>query len=433
MDYSLLDLIKKEKLVSFSLCLLLNFPLLTYATINICNSIFGHSLHWVTVLMYAANFLIILVTCLLTMDRVSCSRFVFTGLFVIALVLTYAFNEKTRPYMWTKVYDFQNNPIYLLFINGYTAFLLSDYLHDVSMFLQMLFRFSRVSVVFAALHFFLGAATGNYPSYMTFSYNLLFPTVFLWTCPMSFSTVLLAVLGSVLILIAGCRGALLCLLLGGVVFLFFFREMKPSTRFLVIFFSVILTLVIILFWTQIIGWISSITDALGVTSRTVNKLNGSDFLDDSGRSRIIRLISLRSDFFGAGLFGDRTMTGGRYAHSIFYELVADFGWVLGIALFIMWVWLIIFALAKADEPGRRLMCVLLPGGCFKLFLSGSFLSQEPAFYMLLGVALNCVMIYKNTQRFRRDMYSRILLNEKMRPHENIQQDLAQSKMSDQTE
>lgn len=390
--------LKREKLVSFTLCLSLSFPLLTYATINIIYSIFGTSLHFVTVLMYVFNIVTIFCACFTCMGRISYSKFIITGVLLILLAFSYAFNVNARPYIWTKLFDYQNNPIYLFFLYGYVAFLLSDYIHDVSLFLNMLYKFSKVSVVFAAIHYILGAISGSYPSYMTFSYNLLFPTAFLWTCKMNPSTLILAILGSLLILIAGCRGALVCLIMGVLVFYLFIRQMKPVNRFLMIFGSIILVLLLIVFWNTILSAIQTVTEALGLSSRTVDKLAGNDFLSDSGRSRIIRILSNRVRVFGYGLFGDRGLTNGRYAHNIFYELIIDFGWPVGTLLFIAWVVLIIFALVKSDIAARQLICVLLPGGCFKLFLSGSYLAQEPAFYMLLGVCINSVILYRERKK-----------------------------------
>ena len=419
--------------VSFALCLMLCFPQIASAIPNIINNILGHSIPILTALIYVMYYVVVIGVSLRCIGLMTPMRLLITIIFTLSLLLTYAFNEKTRGYIWTSFLDVRNNPMYLLLIYAFIAFLLSDYLHDVSRFLIMLRWFSTLSVILAILHYTTGVVSGKTPEYMTFSYNVLFPTAFLWTCSFSWFSILLAAIGTMLIFIAGCRGALMCLLLGIVLYYVFFRASKPVNRFLAVFFSVMIILILLFFWEQIMTAFMQLLEHLGISSRNVEKIINNDFLTDSGRALIQRRIRNRWGITGAGLFGDRTMANGHYSHSIFYELLADFGWVLGGGLLIGWLGLILFALIKSDEPGQRLLCVLLPGGCFKLFLSGSFLGQEPAFYMLLGVALNCVMIYKNTQRFRRDMYSRFLLNEKVRPHENIQQDLAQSKMSDQAE
>lgn len=385
--------ISKQNEVSFALCLMLCFPQISNSIPNICNNLLGHTVPALTVLIFALYYASIIGVCFHCMGLMSLSRFIITGILIFGLVLTYAFNLKARAYIWTNLFDIRNNPIYQILIYAYIAFLLSDYLHDVSRFLHILRWFSTVSVLLSLLHYISGIIASHPPQYMTFSYNALFPTAFLWTCTFSKWSIILAVIGTILIFVAGCRGALLCLLLGVVIYYLFFKTSKPANRFLAIFFSIIVILILMLFWEQIMTGLVHLMENLGINSRNIEKIINNDFLSDSGRSRLQRIIRNRIRISGFGLFGDRTLTNGHYAHSIFYELMADFGWPLGGMLFIAWIVLILSALIKADEPGQRLICVLLPSGCFKLFLSGSFLSQEPAFYMLLGVSINCIMLY----------------------------------------
>lgn len=390
--------------------MMLCFPLISNATVNICNNILGHTIPALTVFLFFVYYFVIILTCLRCIGRMSYSRFFATIAMIMILVLSYALNAKARPYIWTSVLDVRGNPVYQIMIYAYIAFLLSDYLHDVSKFLNMLRAFSSLCVMLSIVHYVSGAVSGHVPQYMTFSYNTLLPTAFLWTCSFSKFSIILAVIGTLLIFVAGCRGALLCLLLGTILYYLFFKEMHPVKRFLAVFVGVVCFLSLILFWNQIMTGIINLLKALGVSSRNAEKIINNDFFSDSGRSVYKNVIRKRAGLVGYGFFGDRSLLAGHYVHSIIYELIIDFGWPLGIGLFLSWIAMLIYALVKADEPGRRLMCVLLPGGCFKLFLSGSFLSQEPAFYMLLGVAFNCIMTYRSMKS------EEILLAQKTRPN-----------------
>lgn len=403
-------LVQEDKLISFTLCMMLCFPQIISSMLNILSNMLGHTIPPFTVFLYFTYYFSVLYTLVRMLKRMTISRFFITFVFVLFILLTYAFNEKARKYIWTDFFDLRGNPMYMLFFFAYAAFLLSDYLHDVSLFLRTLQWFSRIGIILALFHYITGAISGTTPQYMTFSYNALLPTAFLWTCSFSRFSILLAVIGTLLIFVAGCRGALLCLLLGVILYYAFFKEMHPVKRFLMIFIGSIVFLCLLFFWGQIMNSIIDLLKLMGVSSRNVEKIVNNDFFSDSGRSIYKDYIKKNAGAIGIGLFGDRSVMHGHYAHSILYELIIDFGWPLGIGLFLSWIAMLIYALVKADEPGRRLMCVLLPGGCFKLFLSGSFLSQEPAFYMLLGVAFNCIMTYRSMKS------EEILLAQKTRPN-----------------
>lgn len=391
-------LVQEDKLISFTLCMMLCFPQITSSVLNILSNMLGHTIPQFTVFLYFTYYFSVIYTLVRMLKRMTISRFFITFAFVLFILLTYAFNEKARKYIWTDFFDLRGNPVYMLFFFAYAAFLLSDYLHDVSLFLRTLQWFSRIGIILALFHYITGAISGTTPQYMTFSYNALLPTAFLWTCSFSGFSILLAVIGTLLIFVAGCRGALLCLLLGVILYYAFFKEMHPVKRFLMIFIGSIVFLFLLFFWGQIMNSSSDLLKLMGISSRNVEKIVNNDFFSDSGRSVYKNVIRKRAGLVGYGFFGDRSLLAGHYVHSIIYELIIDFGWPLGIGLFLSWIAMLIYALVKADEPGRRLMCVLLPGGCFKLFLSGSYLAQEPAFYMLLGVAFNCIMMYHNMTR-----------------------------------
>lgn len=71
------------------------------------------------------------------------------------------------------------------------------------------------------------------PEYMTFSYNLLLPTVFLMLrCILNFRwyRLLLSVMGSIIILIAGCRGALIGLIGSLILYVFLSAKYLLKTR-----------------------------------------------------------------------------------------------------------------------------------------------------------------------------------------------------------
>ena len=99
------------------------------------------------------------------------------------------------------------------------------------------------------------------------------------------------------------------------------------------------------------------------------------------------------DLLGHGLWGDRVILNGRYPHNIIAEILIDYGWILGSGILILLICIILRGLHKANVLMSIVLCSLLSTGIVKLLLSGSFVNQEPAFYVLIGL---CVNSYTNS-------------------------------------
>ena len=126
-------------------------------------------------------------------------------------------------------------------------------------------------------------------------------------------------------------------------------------------------------------------------SRNLSKLDDSSFFSHDDRNEIKTVIErgIDSNPFGYGLLGDRIIMQnehyeGVYAHNILLELRADFGILLGPAIFILLLLKMFVSYRKLDGYRKDFLVMLIPAGFIKLLFSGSFLI-EPAFYCLLAL------------------------------------------------
>ena len=96
---------------------------------------------------------------------------------------------------------------------------------------------------------------------------------------------------------------------------------------------------------------------------------------------------------GMGIFSDRTIADGAYAHSITYEMVLNFGVVVGTVILAFLAWLlartVFYLRSKAEQPVKDFYRTLLFSAVLKLFISGSYLT-EPYFFFTVGFALSAI-------------------------------------------
>lgn len=196
------------------------------------------------------------------------------------------------------------------------------------------------------------------------------------------------------ILLGGSRGPLLAIAI--MLILMYFRYRQDLSKFLrviIIFGAIVLALLYIAlgFEGSVILFGSLLSRIVGSSSRTIQTLlGGSSALDSSGRDRLYNMAieMIKNGFWGYGAYGDRYVIGRvfwvGYVHNIVFEILIDFGWILG-GFFIakMAIALIKMLLQCKDDNWYMLfMIFLIPS--IKLFLSGSFWFLE-AFWAAIAV------------------------------------------------
>lgn len=220
---------------------------------------------------------------------------------------------------------------------------------------------------------------------------------------------------SVLVLLYGNRSALLII---AVCFIFqwlvFTSTEKRILRGIASVFAC-LSLVLVLA-SNFLDVVSVFLEKLGISSRTMNKLlEGADAaFDNSGRSVIwknCRDAISRNPILGYGVGGDRYLGllgerytevngNGIYAHNFIYEILIEFGVVLGIMLLsVMAVFVILVIRNKYKWPMKKIYVIFLLSTVIKLSVSSS-LWVDMSFYLCLGIVINYFVFGRRKVRHR---------------------------------
>ncbi|WP_294143745.1 O-antigen ligase [uncultured Clostridium sp.] len=195
---------------------------------------------------------------------------------------------------------------------------------------------------------------------------------------------ILGCISTVLALTGGSRGCIVCLLVFGILYLFKEFSVVPiHKKIMITAAAVLLGILFNAFYYDILSGLS------GIDARTIQMFLSGDITSDNGRDAIYSLASeaiKNMPFLGYGAFGDRQFITPYYywgyCHNIFLEMIIDFGWLLGIIVFLIIGIKSIQVLISARDEQAFVICILLSANA-KLFLSDTFWGY-PQFWMLIA-------------------------------------------------
>lgn len=267
-------------------------------------------------------------------------------------------------------------------------------------------RFSYVTLILSFLAFggYLFAHRTTPPDYMSFAYMMLNPILICFICGTEGKhlDLILSLLGSFIILIVGCRGAVITLAVFFALYVIGFYIPRGGNKHGLSKIVAILGIIAVaVFSDQILTAISYGLNSIGFTSRTVNKLiaGGGAFIESEGRQSIWKQAINNIGFLGKGLFGDRTVILDEYAHPAYahnfvLEILVDFGWIIGLVLVVLLANLFVRAVRSALTSESTVLVKLtfaMIGIIFaKHMISTSFLTSFD-FWFYLGLAANLVV------------------------------------------
>ncbi len=195
-------------------------------------------------------------------------------------------------------------------------------------------------------------------------------------------------IGAVSLLFLGNRGSLLCLGVFVIFTILFSGRLKRPVLFLAL--SVIV--MVVLFSFGLLDYLYDFAEENGFSLRIFEKLESGDIANSSGRDkiseRVIEYIMLYP-MMGMGIFSDRRVAGGIYAHNFFLEITLHYGVVLGMLIFaiILYIFIVAFLHMRKndDNMAAGFFTSLVFACCFKLLLSNSYI-MEPFFFFTIGYA-----------------------------------------------
>ena len=397
----------KELIAALMFCL----PQLNYYVVALLTSF---ELRTFTTEVYLLVSLLAILAYLWTLSDIRC--LLATGAAVLALLLSYLLFPDTGEYLFSKPLTTSGAVMLMLYYFPVFLLLLSGL--DLERLLICLARFSTVILAAAALAFanYLFLQHVKLPDYMSFAYFMLSAIFFCFFAGVKGKIfhLVLAIIGSVMILVGGCRGAFLTLLVFYLLCLFFLTDGKKSKRaFVGKLFVILLAILVFVLFDTITDWLDSGLSRLGYSSRTLRFISDTDgetvssIIEKDGRSTVWDQAVHSIGLLGKGLFGDRTVLHehgvGTYAHNWILELLIDFGLILGPLAVAGALYSIFGAFFKAKRSGQfigkafsiAMVSILL----VKHMMSASLLTSFD-FWMYFGVAVSLMMNRSKTTEER---------------------------------
>lgn len=384
--------ITNQKILSFTLCIMLFFsPIIQFV------NIFLIFLFWIQIsvdslILYGVQLIMTVISLGIVIKRMKLSTMLLPLFFLLSFVISAAFHPETRQYMFTSWGDFVGNKVYWMFIYSLPAFMIIRRIWDYDRLFRYMLAFSIPSLLCSLGVLILYLIKDDQPGYMSFSYDLLLPSIvflFGYFTKKKLLYLLGGLLGCFIMFFCGARGPMLCLALSIMLYVVFMTE-KNSTKVLVVVSIVIALILLTVLWEPIFEILYKVSDSIGINSRILEKIADGTLADDSGRSTVHSLLLPELNVLGHGLYGDRVLAGGRYSHSIFVELLVEYGLLIGPILILLMILLLINGFITKDREKRLLFICFFATGFVKLLMSSSYLSLEPVFYALLGICLSCL-------------------------------------------
>lgn len=389
-----------QKVYSVILAYMLSFSALLNLINGLLNAI-GLQTVLDTMILYGAMFSLIFFGITLTLDRsdyLEIDIFLFVSFFALYYLISELLFPANRVFLFTSWKDFTKNPIYLLFVYSLPGYVFARKLVDYECFKKIMRGFSYVVVSMSIMVFFF-AKGSSASQYLTFSYNMLTQLFFLiFFSPSKNKMIhyLIVILGLISFTLGGARGALVCLIIAVGWMCSTIRKTKKG---LLIATSISISgLFIVILKNKVILLITNLLEYFSINSRSIRYMMEGEFLNDSGRLSIFAAGKQAIGLIGKGFMGDRVAIG-IYPHNLVLEMLVHFGVLLGMVLVAILLLLVCFALLSKNTPEYVWIIMLFPCGFLKLMITGSYLNQEPAFYILLGLCVNAMMrrsIYENT-------------------------------------
>lgn len=386
-------------------CAMVSIQPIMFFVNMICNLAVSEGFIYDTVVCYLALFVLMFLGLKRIYRKIKPDIMGFIAILVGAWLITMLMFPDNGKYMYTKLTDVMNNPLYYVFLYSFPGYMFVRYISDYEQLKRIMSYFSVAVVVCSIVSFFIVLKNQEtQQQYMVFAYNMLLHTTFLIL--MFFEKknpiyLVIGIAGAVMIVLAGCRGAVVCLALSIVVYTMFRKTNSWKKLF---FISLIATgiVLLVIYFENIISYMTNLAEKLDISSRTLDLLESGDIADDSGRGAIQEKIIENFNLVGHGLFGDRVLSESEtYAHNFAIEIICHFGYLYGIPILITVFVLLLRGLFAKNASLRFLIIVFMSAGIFKLFLSGSYLNLEPSFYVLLGLCVNSIKGKSNNKQMLR--------------------------------
>ena len=411
--------IKNESLI----CFLFFLPQINYYISAVLSS---YNFQTVTPPIYAVLIVVGMCSVLYNLHNRQC--FIWSFGIIVVLLMSLIVNWNVSQYMVTD--SFFQSPIVMLCSIYFPIFLFFLTEVDIGELLRTAVKYSTVTIALSAIAFinYIFIQRTSMPDYMTFAYMIVSPIMF---CTISAiqgkkTKTFWAALGYLIILVGGCRGALLTVSIFLLIcFIRLFATAGKKSTLLVKCIVVIFAFAVALNIENVLNAISLLLEGFGYESRVFAILTGESyggemntFFSGVGRNDIWKMAWDHIRIIGYGLFGDRTVVvneynNASYAHNWILEMLVSFGWILGTVAVLYVLWCVIKSIIVANQRHDRIN-VLLSYAIFciimvKHSISASF-ANSIDFWFYLGLGYCIIKTSKEqelTEVFEFDEHNKI--------------------------
>ena len=236
---------------------------------------------------------------------------------------------------------------------------------------------------------------------MTFGYKMLLPCLTFFSYGIKEKKKMLLILGVISggeILMLGSRAATICIAVYFVLYIIFIRaaEMNTKKRIFYIISITVISLIILLYYKQILLSVGNLFDSLGFSSRTINRIIQGNLIEDPIRLSIYgQSVDIIKEhwLFGHGILSDRYYFG-VYCHNFFLELFIQFGLIGGcIVLFFLFSKLLKGFNSKHYMAFKQGFIIFFSCSIVRLMVSYSFW-EDSNFWSMLAILITLTNMEK---------------------------------------
>lgn len=257
----------------------------------------------------------------------------------------------------------------------FPLFLVSSYITDARALLNKLYRAVPISFLVATISMFLYIVDPS--SSLDKGYSMSYGNQMLLSCVILVfryidehkkRDIFMFIATVIYIFIGGSRGSLVSIF---VLFLYWLFTIKPvRKRNLSVVLLSFAIIPVLIFWEDLLMLLYKIFNNMGINSRSLYMMVNDIGAYDSGRSfyheALFNALN-QSPFWGLGAFGGEKTVG--LAHSLYIDILANFGYILGVGFILLLIWKIFSQMMKRGDKARNeviamMAIILFPRGFF---------------------------------------------------------------------
>ncbi len=343
------------------------------------------------------------------------NNFIFILVVSFVIIFTVLMNENITKYLidTSSIQTIIISDLFLLYLVAFPAFFIAKETANFELLLEELYTIGYVIVTLFSITFFLLVFVYKVSfDYMNITYGAI-PWLFFVSGYSMYNkkrvALIISFVSIAFIMISGCRGATVTTFLFGILlYISAIKNNFTAKKLVILLFLILIGIVVLVNLDTIISALYYSLKEIGFNSRTLELYLGLGYEKGLNHysDRAVLQTPLIEDFnlLGHGIYSDRVLLVGVYAHNVLIEWIYDFGFLIGGGLCLYFIGKIVSKCKVLFKTNRTSLRIIL-AACIsvmvcKYMVSSSYL-HAPEFWVLLGLLVNKKMYLDNTLKQRR--------------------------------